>query len=56
MKKFLTFLMASFLLVVFALPVGAASRAEMSEASREKAGYILQQFCGSAGGKFCDEQ
>ena len=30
MKKFLTFLTASLLLVLFALPVGAASRAELS--------------------------
>ena len=33
MKKFLTFLTASLLLVLFALPVGAASRAELSSSA-----------------------
>lgn len=48
MKKFLTFLMASFLLVVFALPVGAASRAEMlmygKEASNRKQEIDRQHY------------
>ena len=52
MKKFLTFLMASFLLVVFALPVGAASRAEMSEASREKLDTFFSNFAEARVGSF----
>ena len=52
MKKFLTFLMASLLLVVFALPVGAASRAEMSEASREKLDTFFSNFAEARVGSF----
>ena len=52
MKKFLTFLMASLLLVLFALPVGAASRAEMSEASREKLDTFFSNFAEARVGSF----
>ena len=52
MKKFLTFLTASLLLVLFALPVGAASRAELSEASREKLDTFFSNFAEARVGSF----
>ena len=52
MKKFLTFLMASLLLVLFALPVGAASRAELSEAFREKLDTFFSNFAEARVGSF----
>ena len=44
MKKFLTFLMTSLLLLMFALSAGAASRAELPDASREKLDTFFSNF------------
>ena len=52
MKKFLTFLMTSLLLLMFALSAGAASRAEMSDANREKLDTFFSNFAEARVGSF----
>lgn len=52
MKKLLTFLITSMLLVLFALPAVAGSRAEMSAANREKLDTFFSNFAEARVGSF----
>ena len=52
MKKLVSCIVASMLLLLFALPAGAASRAELSDASREKLDTFFSNFAEARVGSF----
>ncbi|MBP5736292.1 MAG: hypothetical protein J6W55_02425 [Acidaminococcaceae bacterium] len=52
MKKFLTLLMVSFLMVVFTLPAGAVSRTELGAAERERLDTFFSNFAEANVGSF----
>ena len=52
MKKFLTLLMASLLMVLSALPAGAANRAELDAAQRDKLDVFFSNFAEARVGSF----
>ena len=52
MKKFLTLIMASLLIVLFALPTGAANRAELDAVQRDKLDIFFSNFAEAHVGSF----